>query len=85
MTGEIDGQRAESGTSLSWVAFAALAGHIAQWSGTTHWQKQGTGTSVPYLWDCKGTVQTRGWRRFGAPGAQGAARQRCTRQQGLSI
>lgn len=62
---EGDRQRAES-MSQSSMGFAALARHIAQWSGTTHWQKQVTGTSLSYLGDCYGTVQKGGLG--GAPG-----------------
>lgn len=47
--------------SQSWVVVAAPAGHIAQWSGTTRWQKQVTGTRLSHLQDCCGTVQTGGW------------------------
>lgn len=41
------------------------SGHIMQWSGTTHWQQQVTGASLPYPWDFSG-MQLRRLQR--APG-----------------
>lgn len=58
---EMDQQRAGNCISRSWEVFAALAAHITQWSGTTHWQKQVTGTVNSYPQDCYGTGQTGGW------------------------
>lgn len=62
------------------AALGGVCSSIMQWSGTTRWQQQVTGTSLPYPLDFYGMLQTGGWREPQEHIPPGI----CHRQHGLS-